>query len=449
MSSQETKKSAAKFGKFGSKKPSAKFKVPKLIKPSDGENGAASVSVDAKPEPKTRTRPVTAETKGAETEKLPQEELLDESDLEELDDSELVEVDEDDDDGEDDEQPEPTEVAGVTSGTVEARPVDPFGATQAIGSADVAALRAHKAAVESRTVEVSGSLPGVSADPLASAAPERPDTTEDAAAAVAALDGLDDLHAPAPITGAPYPMTPPPQMMTPPSAAIPPGPSSGPFAAVQPAYPVYSTPTPLPQQAPFAPQHGAIPTPFPAQHTPVPQATPRPGSMEAARQASWKRAHPSARRWARRRDSHTGAGRRTPAPLRIGAGLILIGVGIYLLLIFIPAHRPDAPSESERTEAGKIWRFTETQHSVAAGLAFGFVALGLFGAARGATYRREVMTRCRTCRMEVEATREGLALRCHNGGHKAGLAISSVVMLGAFVIIGSATVILLLSASLG
>jgi hypothetical protein len=504
VSSQETK-AAAKFGKFGSKKPSAKFAVPKLNKAKEDE--APAVSVDDKPEPKSRRSKagngVNVDVDKAEpgdadrtdpveqhTEELPEDELLDEDDLEEID-GELLDDDFD--------EPVIKAPSVAASGSIDApdnatiemtpqeRPVDPYAATQAIGSDDVAALRAHKEAAEASLVgvvagELGGDLPGISGDPLAAAAPVRPVTSEEAeaAAAVAALDGLDDntfavessiaAAAPAPValtntsSSGSYPaqsMPPGPSSSGPyPAQPMPPGPSStGPFPAVHTPYPGYS-PTPLPQQSPVY-----NPTPFPQQApqmytpTPLPQQAPppdpmavepRPGTMEAARQASWKQAHPSARRWAKRRDAHTGrANRRTPQPLRIGAGLLLIGVGIYLLAIFIPAHSPDGPREAERTEVGKIWRFNATQHTVMSGLAFGFVGLGLFAMVGGALYRREIIADCNSCKMKVEVTRSGLSLRCQNGGHKAGLDKSAVALLALFLVVGSSAIALLVTASLG
>jgi hypothetical protein len=124
-----------------------------------------------------------------------------------------------------------------------------------------------------------------------------------------------------------------------------------------------------------------------------------------------------------------------------------VGIGIYLLAIFIPAHQPTAARESSTGQVSTAFRFTEGQHSAAAAIAFGFVALGLLGALRGATYRAQVVTRCRQCKMPVDAVRDGLALKCANGGHRAGLQLLSLVILGGFVVLTLSLLVLLLAAS--
>ena len=72
---------------------------------------------------------------------------------------------------------------------------------------------------------------------------------------------------------------------------------------------------------------------------------------------------------------------------------------------------------------------------MAAGFAFGFLALGLFAAFRGATYRKSVVTHCSRCKMKVDAVRDGFSLKCQNGSHSAGIQFSSVGILAAAVVL--------------
>ena len=149
----------------------------------------------------------------------------------------------------------------------------------------------------------------------------------------------------------------------------------------------------------------------------VPTQPAVPTMAEVARAAAWK--------WARKRESQGGPA-KTPHPLRIALGILMIGVGIYLLAIFIPSHEPVMLGGNIGVNK---WLFTEGQHSVAAAFAFAFLALGAFSLFRGTTYKPFVRTRCNHCQIEVNAARQGLVLKCENGGHRAGIQFAAVGLL--------------------
>jgi hypothetical protein len=114
------------------------------------------------------------------------------------------------------------------------------------------------------------------------------------------------------------------------------------------------------------------------------------GRVATPSNAVWRTAHPSAQKWAAKR--HGGA-HRTPKPGIVALGLLLTGVGIYLLAIFLPSKKPLNAADLEvlSQQAGvdeNAWRFSEQLFDVAnlnAGL---FILLGLVIVLRGAFFRQ-------------------------------------------------------------
>lgn len=162
----------------------------------------------------------------------------------------------------------------------------------------------------------------------------------------------------------------------------------------------------IPQMTPAPPMAGAMGpqmTPAPPQTIgPPPQMSAGnsyPGNALAALEEAgpnpanpnqvWKQAHPSAQRWAQKRQVEAP---RTPKPMMIALGLLLCGVGFYLLSIFLPSKAPLSAAEklALASQAGvdeNAWRFTE-QLLLAANLNAGlFVFLGLVVVLRGAFFR--------------------------------------------------------------
>jgi hypothetical protein len=170
--------------------------------------------------------------------------------------------------------------------------------------------------------------------------------------------------------------------------------------------------------------------------------------------AQWRAAHPSARKWAAKRereDRHiTG---RTPKPLRIMLGFVIVGIASYLAFVVLPTRQP--LSQSERTELSThagvdadAWRFGPQLYAGALG-AVGM--LGLVGVAvvmRGALYRRRVKVKCRKCKTHVLAEPHGFGFRC-TAGHIATSAPAKVMLLILFLASGAALGALTVIASLG
>ncbi len=186
------------------------------------------------------------------------------------------------------------------------------------------------------------------------------------------------------------------------------------------AIPSVAIPTPhsgIPTGAIPTPLSGAIPVAHPGASGVIPQMTPAPPHTigpppEISPTASypgnalaalgdegipnptnpnqvWKQAHPSAQKWAQKRQQ--GAP-RTPRLSMIAVGLLLSGLGIYLLSIFLPSKVPLSAAEklALASQAGvdeNAWRFTE-QLVLAAKLNAGlFVFLGVVVVLRGALFR--------------------------------------------------------------
>ena len=123
---------------------------------------------------------------------------------------------------------------------------------------------------------------------------------------------------------------------------------------------------------------------------------PMPASPQAAPQAGdssnavWRQAHPSAQRWAEKRSSVPP---RTPRPGVIALGLVLAGLGAYLLVLFLPSKAPLTAAEAAEiaqqagVDAG-AWRFSEQLLTAATLNAALFVLLGVVVVLRGAMHRQ-------------------------------------------------------------
>ena len=123
--------------------------------------------------------------------------------------------------------------------------------------------------------------------------------------------------------------------------------------------------------------------PMPAQQ----QAAPQAGDSS---NAVWRQAHPSAQRWAEKRSSVPP---RTPRPGVIALGLVLAGLGAYLLVLFLPSKAPLTAAEAAEiaqqagVDAG-AWRFSEQLLTAATLNAALFVLLGVVVVLRGAMHRQ-------------------------------------------------------------
>jgi hypothetical protein len=168
--------------------------------------------------------------------------------------------------------------------------------------------------------------------------------------------------------------------------------------------------------------------------------------------AVWKQAHPSARRWADRRQRVHGLG-RAPSPPRIAAGLLLAGLGAWFLLSFLPGRKPLNEVERARVsrQAGvdeHAWRFPPPLHRAAQGAAALYVSLGFLIAVRGLFFRRRIEVSCRRCQRVVMAERTTVALRCESGRHSAGTNWGAVMLLLAVFAVTTALVALVVMAQL-
>ena len=198
----------------------------------------------------------------------------------------------------------------------------------------------------------------------------------------------------------------------------------------------------------YYPTDQAPPDYLPPDHFDLEQPPPlAPGDDELRpAPAVWKQAHPSARRWADKRKTAGGLG-RAPSPPRMASGLLLAGLGAWLLLSFLPARKPLTEPERVRIshQAGvdeNAWRFPPMLYQVAQGGAALYVSLGFLIAVRGLFFRRRVEIACRRCRRMVVAERRALALRCESGGHSAGVNWGALVLTLALLVLTLALIAL-------
>ncbi|HLU65105.1 MAG TPA: hypothetical protein VKZ63_02445, partial [Kofleriaceae bacterium] len=254
--------------------------------------------------------------------------------------------------------------------------------------------------------------------------------------------------------GAPPPLwtaTPPPGTAT----APPPWPATPPPGTATAPPPWPATPPPgtatAPPPWPATPPPGTAAALVPDDSIPAP---PPPDGEQQPAPAVWRQAHPSARRWAERRQRTAGpAGHRAPSPPRIALGLFIAGLGVWLLISVLPDRRPISAVELARIsqQAGvdaSAWRFSRSLYPVARGLAALYLTVGFLVALRGLLFRRRLEVVCRRCGRAVFAERSGATLRCEGGPHPAGLNRSAIALAAAFALVSGALLILIAAASL-
>lgn len=224
-----------------------------------------------------------------------------------------------------------------------------------------------------------------------------------------------------------------------------------------PVIPVATPPRALTPPRASTPPPAAVPTPPPASAPPVvadiPDLTDEIDPQPVP--AVWKEAHPSARRWAERRQGGAAvSSKRAPSLPRIVLGILIAALGAWLVLSFLPDRKPLTAAERARVEkqAGidaEAWRFRPTGYKAARGAAALYVTIGILVALRGLLYRRRLETHCRRCGRTVLAERSGLSLRCDSGPHAAGVNRSALALLLAFAALSLGLVVLVAAASLG
>ena len=171
--------------------------------------------------------------------------------------------------------------------------------------------------------------------------------------------------------------------------------------------------------------------------------------------AVWKQGHPSARKWAERRQaSQVVSAKRAPSLPRVVLGILIAALGAWLVLSFLPDRKPLTAAERARVEkqAGidsDAWRFSQVGYMAARGGAALYLTIGILVALRGLVYRRRIETACRRCGRTVLAERSGLSLRCDSGAHPAGVNASALALVIAFSVLSVALVGLIAASSLG
>ena len=241
------------------------------------------------------------------------------------------------------------------------------------------------------------------------------------------------------------------------------------LVSTAPAIPAVRVATPRPAEAPAAmppqiftpprastpPPAAAIPTPPPGFAPPadIPDLTDEIDPQPVA--AVWKQGHPSARKWAERRQGGAGvSSKRAPSLPRVVLGILIAGLGVWLVLSFLPDRKPLTAAERARVEkqAGidaDAWRFGPSGYMAARGGAALYITIGVLVALRGLLYRRRIETPCRRCGRTVLAERSGLSLRCDTDQHAAGVNASALGLVIAFAALSLALAVLFAGASLG
>lgn len=135
----------------------------------------------------------------------------------------------------------------------------------------------------------------------------------------------------------------------------------------------------------------------------------------------------------------SGRIRRTPKPSRIMLGAVIIGLGAWLFVSYLPSRQPLNTDEREALsqQAGadeSRWRFSEPLYRGAQGAAGGFLFIGFIVAARGALFRPRARVQCKQCRAEVVASKDGFHFKCQNGNHRAATSRASVLLLALFLL---------------
>jgi hypothetical protein len=134
---------------------------------------------------------------------------------------------------------------------------------------------------------------------------------------------------------------------------------------------------------------------------------------------------------------------------RIVLGLLVIGIGVFLLLFYVPSKQPWQETFDEhgilvstnRPPKTFEWRFSEELYLAAQGIAGGVIAFGLIIVIAGAMFRPDVEMKCRRCKQFVLAEKDGIWLRCTRGDHTAGLEVGTTVLLMGFGMLVMAMVI--------
>lgn len=128
-----------------------------------------------------------------------------------------------------------------------------------------------------------------------------------------------------------------------------------------------------------------------------------------------------------------------PRPGQILFGLLLGVLGVWMLLDWVPSHRPMDALQSTVYIAEGIrsledrtdhWMFKPSMYPLAWGLAVLLALAGVEQIIVGATYRAHRESHCRKCNMKVVAKKAFTGLRCPNGGHTVQASIASWVLLG-------------------
>jgi hypothetical protein len=133
-----------------------------------------------------------------------------------------------------------------------------------------------------------------------------------------------------------------------------------------------------------------------------------------------------------------------PRSGQIVFGLVLAAVGIWMLVDWIPSHRPMTSAESLAYLADGARRFQDrTGHWMFNAKIYNFVyafagmlaIAGIEQVIAGSTYRAYKDVVCSTCKVRVLAKKAGGSLRCPNGEHVAqGSSALAWVLLGVIVL---------------
>ncbi len=144
---------------------------------------------------------------------------------------------------------------------------------------------------------------------------------------------------------------------------------------------------------------------------------------------------------------------RAPSRPRIVSGLLLAGLGAWLLLIFLPGRKPLTEPERVRIsrQAGvdeHAWRFPPPLYQASQGAAALYVSLGFLISVRGLFFRRRVELSCKRCQRVVMAERGALLMRCESGGHSAGINWGALMLQLAVLVVTLSLIALVVMAQL-
>lgn len=125
----------------------------------------------------------------------------------------------------------------------------------------------------------------------------------------------------------------------------------------------------------------------------------------------------------------------TPKPGRIVLGILLTVLGIWMLVSFLPEHRPISDEEVARAIANRSlegvgslsWRLKPNAYNLGYVLALVFVAGGLGEVVSGMVARDHQEVRCGRCATTVVAKKVSFGLECPRG-HYAQLSGAKVLL---------------------